>query len=1452
MSHRRQFPVRRFPVRPTLRPQSERPAGTPLVAIAFSVAAWASALSLFSGVRAQDIVPAADGTGTIVAPDPSAGVESVAITGGQMSGDGRNLFHSFDDFNLTTGATATFATTPAIENVLSRTTGGNASYIDGTLALVGSQADLYLINPAGIVFGDRARLDVPADFMATTADAIGFGELDRFWWSATSGTANWAALSGEPSGFAFRRADAGAIVNAGSLSVNPGHSFSAIGGTIANTGTIAAPAGTVTALAVPGERLVRLSVPGNVLSLEVVPIVSPATDLPRAATLPELLTGNAALRQASQLSVNPDGSVSLSRSTTPEIGIASESGTVLLSGAIDVANEISPDFGAAQQATILGDRIAVLDATIDASGVAGGGTVLVGGEFQGNGTLPNADVLYVNSGARILSDAIGTGNGGTAILWADGVTIADGTISARGENGGFVEISGKQTLSFNGTVDVRGTTGADGTVLFDPDDLSVGGDYGDDGGSPPPADDGGSYYSGDDGVAPPPADSGGGYYSGDDGVASPPADDGGSYYSGDSGSSPPSSDDGGDYYSSDDGISSPPAGDGDGYYSSNSGSPPPPPNDGGGYYSGDDGISSDPLPNDDFNDFGDVDFENGNLDDRGDPTIDPPPNDDFDDFDNFGEFDDSDFDDPIANPPPDGNGDFGDPILFDPDDPAVSFRDRVDNLDTTDPETIAQLEDRVTELPPGERRDAQRQIDDRVAALELETRNDPNAAIARFIRSQGADRRLTLDRNLSEIRNEQLARVSGNIVFLAENSLTVDRPVTRTGSVAFEAGNSLSVDAPIVVSGTAANIFLSAGNDIDINANLVSSGSGNITIVADDAGLADDVGRRGRFSPTGVSIVQGLGTTIDAGSGNVSIVLAGDEVNSIVLGDITTTGAVSVNANGGNILRRDNTSVIRANTGSFITSGTGQIGEANNPLTVDIVQLTSQVGSGLSFVNDLNRNAIRDNTRQLLQEVPDGEGGEVAGDASEGDEVDSRESFEIDDIDDIEDDRGEVDREGDGEGDDDDGEGDSDREFDDFDDLEGGDSNVFAEIEVDIAALERDRLAEFGRFLGPNLSAPSISTANAREALAEIARLTGSQSAAVYVTLLPDRLDLLVFSSDAAPIRRSVEIDRDTVVETVAELRYAISNPRARLRRSTRYLDLGQQLYTWLIDPIAEELEANRINTLVFSMPTGLRGLPVAALYDSTRDRFLVEDYSLGLIPSLALIDMQYRTLQDTELLAMGASEFESLAALPAVPLELDTIANSLWDGTTLLNETFTRVNIMRSRSRNPYPILHLATHGEFGGGENGSFIQLWDERLHLDEIRNLGWNDPPVELLVLSACQTAVGDAEAELGFAGFAVAAGVKSALASLWYVSDVGTMVLMTQFYHHLASAGIKAEALRAAQVALIRNDFELLDTGEIYFPSFDRSFPLPPGTTERAIRNLSHPYYWSAFTMIGSPW
>ncbi|WP_445241581.1 CHAT domain-containing protein [Microcoleus vaginatus] len=113
------------------------------------------------------------------------------------------------------------------------------------------------------------------------------------------------------------------------------------------------------------------------------------------------------------------------------------------------------------------------------------------------------------------------------------------------------------------------------------------------------------------------------------------------------------------------------------------------------------------------------------------------------------------------------------------------------------------------------------------------------------------------------------------------------------------------------------------------------------------------------------------------------------------------------------------------------------------------------------------------------------------------------------------------------------------------------------------------------------------------------------------------------------------------------------------------------------------------------------------------------------------------------------------------------------------------------------------------------------------------------------------MGDEQAELGFAGLAVHAGVKSALASLWYVSDVATLGLMTEFYQELRTAPIKAEALRQAQLAMLRGEVRLQDNYLVRSGN-NQALPLPSELTTRGDRNFSHPYYWAAFTMIGSPW
>nr|WP_263011776.1 CHAT domain-containing protein [Laspinema sp. D3a] len=366
---------------------------------------------------------------------------------------------------------------------------------------------------------------------------------------------------------------------------------------------------------------------------------------------------------------------------------------------------------------------------------------------------------------------------------------------------------------------------------------------------------------------------------------------------------------------------------------------------------------------------------------------------------------------------------------------------------------------------------------------------------------------------------------------------------------------------------------------------------------------------------------------------------------------------------------------------------------------------------------------------------------------------------------------------------------------------------------------------------------------------------TGVKPALIYVRFAPvslesdrdqDQLEILIVTAEGQPIpQRIPNTSRAEVIQVANAFRGEITT--TGIRRN-RYLNSAQQLYNWIIAPIEAELKAQNIKNLAFIMDSGLRSLPVAALHDG--NQFLVEKYSVGLMPSLSLTDTRYADIKTQEVLAMGASKFTELDPLPAVPLEVETITTKLRKGKAFINELFTLETLKRERSEHQYSIVHLATHGEFQSGEiSNSYIQLWDRKLKMDEIRELGFNDPPLELLVLSACRTAVGDEQAELGFAGLAVQAGAKTALASLWYVSDEGTFGFMSEFYHHLSQAPIKAEALRQTQIAMIQGQVRV-ENGILY--TANQEIPLPEAIAQLSESDLTHPYYWSAFTLIGSPW
>jgi CHAT domain-containing protein len=405
------------------------------------------------------------------------------------------------------------------------------------------------------------------------------------------------------------------------------------------------------------------------------------------------------------------------------------------------------------------------------------------------------------------------------------------------------------------------------------------------------------------------------------------------------------------------------------------------------------------------------------------------------------------------------------------------------------------------------------------------------------------------------------------------------------------------------------------------------------------------------------------------------------------------------------------------------------------------------------------------------------------------------------------------------------------------------------DLEKMVGQLEQVRNKEFSDYFGVTANLPpdtKMTLANIQKNLKSIEAQTGKRSVMIYVISLPDQLELLLVPSVGKITRYQVsEAKRELLQEAISEFRSQITNPRKR--QTTSYLASAQLLYKWMIAPMEKDLKALGVNTLLLSLDPGLRSLPVAALHDGKH--FLIEKYSFSLIPSFSLTNTRYGSVTDASVLAMGRSQFSEHAPLPAVPMELKTIA-SLRHGESFLNNNFTLNNLEKERSSKAFRIVHLATHAQFNSGNpSNSYIQLWDSKLTLDQVKTLNWNNPPVDLLVLSACNTALGDRDAELGFTGLAIQSGAKAVLGSLWSVSDEGTLGLMSEFYQKLRTSSIKADALREAQITMLSGKVKL-HNGELI--TSQGAIPLPPNLPLNGNINLTHPYYWSGFTLVGNPW
>lgn len=305
----------------------------------------------------------------------------------------------------------------------------------------------------------------------------------------------------------------------------------------------------------------------------------------------------------------------------------------------------------------------------------------------------------------------------------------------------------------------------------------------------------------------------------------------------------------------------------------------------------------------------------------------------------------------------------------------------------------------------------------------------------------------------------------------------------------------------------------------------------------------------------------------------------------------------------------------------------------------------------------------------------------------------------------------------------------------------------------------------------------------------------------LYPVLLEDRLELLL-TTDAGIEQIAVPVERARLVDLVRDFRLNIEENAG----TDDYLRQAQQLYDLLLRPLEPELARHRVETLVFVPDGPLRTIPLAALHDG--EVFLIERYAVATTPGLTLIEPRPFVGRSYSTLAGGISEsVQGFPALPGVQRELSALAGML-DAEVLENRDFTRARVESELQSGNYSIVHLATHGQFRGSYDDSFLLTYDDRLMINDlgrsIQSRAVNREPLELLVLSACETAAGDDRAALGLAGIALKSGARSALATLWEVDDQSATEIVQEFYNSLSQGThSRARSLQRAQLQLIHS-------------------------------------------------
>ena len=377
-----------------------------------------------------------------------------------------------------------------------------------------------------------------------------------------------------------------------------------------------------------------------------------------------------------------------------------------------------------------------------------------------------------------------------------------------------------------------------------------------------------------------------------------------------------------------------------------------------------------------------------------------------------------------------------------------------------------------------------------------------------------------------------------------------------------------------------------------------------------------------------------------------------------------------------------------------------------------------------------------------------------------------------------------------------------------------------------LETIDNLRLAELQNYLGEDCTITAI---------AKPVALVNDKTAVFSTIILKNRIAVILTLPKSQPKVYWIPAQSQTVTATVNDLRLKLEN---RSDLANTYQEPAQQVYDWLIRPFAQELQAARIETLVFIQDGILRSVPMTALYDGKQ--FLVEQYAIANTLSLTLTDPTQLDQRSLKVLGFGLTKASTvpvsifLAPLSFVKTELDRITKTLPGSKEFIDEAFTIDRLKQELTQSAFPIVHLATHGKFGIDSRETFLvtgkqisaaasKPYNEKLTMNQFYQiLQTVEKPLDLLTLTACETAVGSDRDALGIAGISIQAGAKSAIASLWQVDDQATAELITQFYQNLSQGMGRAKALQVAQKSWI----------------------------EKHSGARQHPGYWAALTLVGN--